>query len=116
MADSSGDKKPNTVHMALGSAILLVLVALVIGQSYLSNPYYAIAEVVAYGAMVALVAVRLRSCLRLARDSEYSKKLKAVAFWLVLAVFAVILQFQSAIWQYPRCPDFLIKASCPAMQ
>jgi hypothetical protein len=74
-----------------------LLIALVIGMSYLSDPYCAIAAVANYAAFVAVVAVRLRACLRHARDSEYSATLKAVAFWLVLAVFSVIARLGTII-------------------
>jgi hypothetical protein len=97
MTDSSGDKKPKLVDVGLGLAILLVLVALVIGASFLGNPYHAIAEVGLYALFVAVVAVRLRSCLRLAKDSVYSAKLKKVAVYLVFAVFMAIEQLVSII-------------------
>jgi hypothetical protein len=102
VTDSTGDKKPKLVHMGRGLAILLILVAVVVGVPFLGNPYYAIAEVATYALFVAVVAVRLRSCLRLAKDSEYSAKLKAVAFWLFLAVFTVFARLGSIIGNESR--------------
>src|SRR5262249_60442555 len=88
-ATSDGEKL-NLVHFGLALAILLVLIAAVIGISFLGNPYYAIAEVLLYALLVTIVALRLRNCLRLAKDTVYEGKLKLVVFALVLAVFSVV--------------------------
>lgn len=95
-ATSDGEKL-NLVHFGLALAILLVLIAAVIGISFLGNPYYAIAEVLLYALLVTIVALRLRNCLRLAKDTVYEGKLKLVAFALVLAVFAVVARLGDII-------------------
>jgi hypothetical protein len=87
---SSSDGQPKSRNVVLGLIILLILIAAVIGISFLSNPCYALAEVVSYAGLMAVVAAQLRTCLRLARGSEYSSKLHLVAFWVVVAVFLVV--------------------------
>jgi hypothetical protein len=94
VTDSSGDKKPTLIDVGLGLTILLVLVAVVVGVSSLGTPYKAIVDVASYVTFVALVAIRLRTCLRLAKDSEYSGKLKAVAFFLVLGMITVVVRLR----------------------
>ena len=110
MASSSsggGQAKPGNV--VLGLTILVVLIAVVIGISFLSNPYYAIAELVIYGGLVAVVAAQLRTCLRLAKGSEYSSKLHGVALWVVLAVFLVVARLGDVLRTENR--DYIILAT-----
>jgi hypothetical protein len=86
----SGSPQPKARDVVLGLAILVVLIAVVIGIDHLPQPYYAIGHVVIYAGLVAVIVGKLRTCLRLAKGSEYSSKLHGVVFWVVLGVFAVV--------------------------
>jgi hypothetical protein len=110
MASSSsggGNSKPRNV--VFGLTILILVIAAVIGISFLSNPYYAIAELVIYGGLVGVVAAQLRTCLRLAKGSEYSSKLHVVAFWIVLAVFLVVARLGDVLGTENR--DYIMLAT-----
>jgi hypothetical protein len=80
--------------------------AVVIGFDDLPQPYYAIVQVVIYAGLVADIVRKLRTCLRLAKGSEYSSKLHGVVFWFVCGVFAVVVHlgdlFKTADRDYIR--------------
>jgi hypothetical protein len=94
MSSPGSPQKPETPSGSLagGIVVLLVLVAVVVGIDYLEHPYYALAHLAIYGMMVFAVGQRLRACLRLAAAGEQSSRLYAVGFWLVLAVFGVLVR------------------------
>jgi hypothetical protein len=86
----SGSPQPKARDVVSGLAILVVLIAVVFGIDQLPQPYYAIGQLVIYASLVAAIVGKLRTCLRLAKGSEYSSKLHGVVFWVVLGVFAVV--------------------------
>jgi uncharacterized membrane protein HdeD (DUF308 family) len=93
MASSSNSPqpKPGPVAVMIGIVIVIMLIAAVVGISFLSQPYFAIGQVVIYAGLVAVIAGKLRTCLRLAQGSEYHQKVKVVVFWVVLGVFSVVV-------------------------
>lgn len=95
-ASTSSNPSPKSGAIATGLTILILvaLVAAVVGISFLPNPYYAIGEVLIYAGLVALVAGKLRACLRLAYGSEYSTTLYGIIFWVVLGVFSVVARLE----------------------
>jgi hypothetical protein len=92
-------------------AVLVVLIAVVIALASLPQPYDAIGEVVAYAGLVTAVASKLRACLRLARGSESEPLLRVVRFWVVIAVFPVIVRllnlFSKPDRDYIRMADYI---------
>jgi len=87
---NSGSAQRKTGSVVIGLTILLGLIAAVVGLSCLPNPWYAVGEVAIYAVLVAVVAGKLRSCLRIAQGTEYSSALRGTVFWVVLGVFSVI--------------------------
>jgi hypothetical protein len=87
---NSPQSEPGPVAVTIAIVILVVVIAAVVWIYYLPPPYFAIGQVVIYASLVAVIAGKLRTCLRLAKGSEYSSKLHRVVFWLVLGVFAVV--------------------------
>jgi hypothetical protein len=83
--------------MAIGIVfcILVVVIAAGIGISYLPQPYYAIGQVVIYAGLLALIAVKLRTCLGLAKGSEYHSMVRLVVIWLVVGVFSVVAHLEN---------------------
>jgi len=100
----SASPQPKARDVVLGLAIIIVLIAAVIGSDYLPQPYCAIVPVVICAALVVGIASKLRTCLRLAKGSEYSSKVHRVVFWVVLAVFEVVPNlgnlFKTEDWDY----------------
>lgn len=77
----------------MGRAILIVvvvLIAAVIGISFLPQPYYAIGQVVIYAGLVAAIAGKLRTCLRLSKGTDDYQKVNVVVVWVVLGVVSVV--------------------------
>jgi hypothetical protein len=77
--------------------LLLIVVAAVSAIPFLSNPYFAIAEVLIYAGLVAVVAAQLITCLRLARGSEYTTKLRVVGFWVGAAAFILVCHLDNLL-------------------
>jgi hypothetical protein len=82
--------KPGAVAIGFAIFILVVLIAAVIGIFNLPQPYFAIGQVVIYAGLLAVIAGKLRTCLGLAKGSEYHPKVQVVVFWLFLGVSSVV--------------------------
>src|SRR5207253_947063 len=70
-------------------ALLLAVLAALIGR-FLGDPYHAIGDAVVHLAFVMYLSVPLRTCLRLAKGSEYAAKLYGVTFGFVLTVLTLV--------------------------
>ena len=75
-------------NLILGVVIILVILAVVVGASFLPKPYFAISQVVFYVSFLIVVASRLRTCNRLAKSSGLS--LMSVMIWFTLGVIGVL--------------------------
>jgi hypothetical protein len=80
---------PGAAATGVGLLIVAILIAGVIGVSFLPHPYYAIVNVVMYAVMILLLVAKLRTCFALAKGSEYYPKLQSILFWLLMAVIPV---------------------------
>jgi hypothetical protein len=87
---SSAEAKTSFVFKVFTIVIFAVMIAAAIAVFLLPRPYDAIGHVVMYVVLAAGIAVKLRTCLRLAQGSEYLSKLHGLGWWIVAGVLAVL--------------------------
>lgn len=85
---SSTAEKSQPRNLILGYVIMFLVLAVVVGTSFLPKPYFAISQVVFYVLMVISVAFRLRTCNQFAKSSGLS--LMSVVIWFALGVIGVM--------------------------
>jgi hypothetical protein len=75
---------------AVGAAVLILLVAAAVAFPFLGKPWQAAIQIGFYALVVAVVAVQLRDCLRLATSPAHASKLRVIGVLLALTVLTVV--------------------------
>jgi hypothetical protein len=121
-APSSSGPSPKAGAFATGLAIviLVILIAAVIGISFLPNPYYVIGQGVIIAGVVAVGAGKLRSCYRLTQTPERSAHLRylhQIALWGFVGVLSAagLLVELSTTETRPNTIVLVIIAFCLAL-
>lgn len=86
---SSPEAKPGTPASVLGLVRGVIVIATGIGIVFLPQPYYAIGQVVLYLSVLALIVAKLRSCLRIAKGSEYHPMVYNIVIFVVFSMGSV---------------------------
>jgi hypothetical protein len=119
---SSSGPSPKAGGLATGVAIviLVILIAAVIGISFLPNPYYVIGQGLIIAGVVAVGAGKLRSCYRLTQTPERSAQLRylhQIALWGFIGVLSAagLLVELSTTESRPNTTVLVVSAFCLAL-
>lgn len=90
----ANDKRSGRRVTAITILIILALliVGIVVGEQYLSPPYYAIAHLIAYAIGIVVVWRKSTICIRLVPAGELHAKLFSVRFWIGLTAIGVLIR------------------------